>query len=44
MGRNNNPIHKIVGIVDINKNRVGRFIRGIEILGSIAEISKIVVP
>ena len=42
MGRNNNPIHKIVGIVDINKNRVGRFIRGIEILGSIAEISKIV--
>ncbi len=42
MGRNNNPIHKIVGIVDINKNRVGRFIRNVEILGSISEISKII--
>ncbi len=42
MGRNNNPIHKIVGIVDINRNRVGRFIRSVEILGSIAEISKII--
>ena len=42
MGRNNNPIHKIVGVIDINKNRVGRFIRGVEILGSITEISKII--
>ena len=42
MGRNNNPIHKIVGIVDINRNRVGRFIRSVEILGSITEISKII--
>ena len=42
MGRNNNPIHKIVGIIDINRNRIGRFIRNVEILGSIAEISKII--
>ena len=42
MGRNNNPIHKIVGIIDINRNRVGRFIRDVEILGSIEEISKVV--
>ena len=42
MSRNNNPTHKIIGILDINKNRVGRFIRDIEILGSVQEISKIV--
>ncbi len=42
MGRNNNPTHKIIGILDINKNKVGRFIRNIEILGSISEISKII--
>ena len=42
MSRNNNPTHKIVGILDVNDNKVGRFIRGIEILGSISEISKII--
>jgi len=42
MGRNNNPTHKIIGILDVNKNKVGRFIRNIEILGSISEISKII--
>ena len=42
MSRNNNPTHKIVGILDINKNKIGRFIRGIEILGTISEISTII--
>ena len=42
MSRNNNPTHKIIGILDINKNKVGRFIRDIEILGSVQEISKII--
>ena len=42
MNRNNNPTHKIVGILDINKNKIGRFIRGIEILGTISEISTII--
>ena len=42
MSRNNNPTHKIIGILDINKNKVGRFIRNIEILGSVKEISKII--
>ena len=42
MSRNNNPTHKIIGILDINKNKVGRFIRNIEILGSVQEISKII--
>ena len=42
MSRNNNPTHKIIGILDINKNKVGRFIRDVEILGSVQEISKIV--
>ena len=42
MSRNNNPTHKIIGILDINKKRVGRFIRDIEILGSIQEISKVI--
>ena len=40
--RNNNQTYNVVGIVDINKNRVGRFIREVEILGSILEISKII--
>ena len=42
MSRNNNPTHKIIGILDINKNKVGRFIRDVEILGSVQEISKII--
>ena len=42
MSRNNNPTHKIIGILDINKNRVGRFIRDIEILGLVKEIPKII--
>ena len=42
MSRNNNPTHKIIGILDINKNRVGRFIRDIEILGVVQEIPKII--
>ena len=42
MSRNNNPTHKVIGILDINKNRTGRFLRGIEILGSVKEISKII--
>ena len=42
MNRTNNSTYNIVGIVDINKNKMGRFIRGIEILGSIPEISKII--
>ena len=42
MSRNNNPTHKIIGILDINKNRVGRFIRDIEILGLVQEIPKII--
>ncbi len=42
MSRNNNPTHKIIGILDINTNKVGRFIRGVEIIGSISEISKII--
>ena len=42
MSRNNNPTHKIIGILDINKNRTGRFLRGIEILGTVKEISKII--
>jgi len=42
MSRNDNPTHKIIGILDINKNKVGRFIRDVEILGSIQEISKII--
>jgi len=42
MSRNNNPTHKIIGILDINKNKVGRFIRDAEILGSVQEISKII--
>ena len=42
MSRNNNPTHKIIGILDINKNRVGRFIRDVEILGLVQEISKII--
>jgi len=33
---------KIIGILDINTNKVGRFIRGVEIIGSISEISKII--
>ena len=42
MNRNNNPTHKIVGILDLNKNKIGRFIRGIEILGTVSEISKVI--
>jgi len=42
MSRNDNPTHKIIGILDINKNKLGRFIRDVEILGSIQEISKII--
>ena len=42
MNRTNNSTYNIVGILDINKNRVGRFMRDIEILGSISDISKIV--
>ena len=42
MSRNNNPTHKIIGILDINKKRVGRFIRDIEILGVVQEIPKII--
>jgi len=42
MSRNNTPTHKIIGILDINKKKVGRFIRDIEILGSIQEISKVI--
>ena len=42
MSRTNNPTHKIIGILDINKKRVGRFIRDIEILGVVQEIPKII--
>jgi len=35
-------MYKIIGILDINKNKVGRFIRDIDILGSVQEISKII--
>ena len=43
MSRSINPTHKIIGILDINKNKIGRFIRDVEILGSVQEISKIIV-
>ena len=42
MNRNNNPTHKIIGILDVSANKVGRFIRGIEILGTISEISRVI--
>ena len=42
MSRSNKQTYNIIGILDINKNKVGRFIRGIEIIGSISEISNII--
>ena len=42
MNRNHNPTHKIIGILDVSANKVGRFIRGIEILGTISEISRVI--
>ena len=42
MSRSNNQTYNIIGILDVNKNKVGRFIRGIEIIGSISEISNII--
>ena len=42
ISRDNNPTYNIVGILDTNKNRIGRFLRGIEVLGSIKDISNVI--